>query len=46
MKTLVLCYVDVPAPDAVLGSDIGATLRGYKVREFVVKRWVANRSRD
>jgi tRNA-splicing endonuclease subunit Sen2 len=46
LKTLVLCYVDVPAPNAVLGSDIGATLRGYKVREFVVKRWVANRSRD
>ena len=52
-KTLVLAYVDVPPP-LVRGSGVGggeggevtALLRRYKVREFVVKRWLANRSRD
>nr|POE87548.1 putative trna-splicing endonuclease subunit sen2 [Quercus suber] len=57
-KTLVLCYVDIPPPrqemnvthgasqDARRSIDIGRLLKRYKVREFVVRRWVANRSRD
>ena len=50
-KTLVLCYVDVPSPfefelDEVTDIDIGKLLRSYKIQEFVVRRWLANRSRD
>ncbi|KAK1070726.1 tRNA splicing endonuclease subunit sen2 [Friedmanniomyces endolithicus] len=52
-KTLVLCYVDVPAPDSgqdirsVSGDvDVAKLLRRYKVREFVIKRWAVNRSRE
>jgi tRNA-splicing endonuclease subunit Sen2 len=52
-KTLVLCYVDVPSPlevdfDFVEGGevDIGFLMRSYRVREFVVRRWVPNRTRD
>lgn len=54
-KTLVLCYVDVPSPlnlvldfdaDAEGDVDVGVLLRSYRVREFVVRRWLANRSRD
>ncbi|KAK5111363.1 hypothetical protein LTR62_005203 [Meristemomyces frigidus] len=52
-KTLVLCYVDVPAPlsgdddsDGGKEWDVKALLSRYKVREFVVKRWLVNRSRD
>ena len=52
-KTLVLCYVDVPSPWEVglddewdVDVDVGRLLRGYRVREFVVRRWVVNRSRD
>jgi len=50
-KTLVLCYVDVPPPMDVAVSwdgsvDIGALLTGYTVRELLIKRWLANRSRD
>lgn len=50
-KSLVLCYVDVPPPSGRLGSDggegdIGTLLKRYKVREFVIRRWLANRSRD
>lgn len=45
-KSLVLCYVDVPPPSASPGSDIGATLSRYRVRDFSIKRWVPNRSRD
>ena len=51
-KTLVLCYVEVPSPlDLELDEfdkemDVGRVLRHYRVREFVVRRWVANRSRD
>ncbi|KAK5747134.1 tRNA splicing endonuclease subunit sen2 [Elasticomyces elasticus] len=48
-KTMVLVYVDVPAPlsprDEGRG-DMTALLRRYKVREFVVRRWAMNRSRD
>lgn len=48
LKTLVLCYVEIPAPSAINGTedDVGALLKTFKVREFVVKRWVANRQRD
>lgn len=46
-KTLVLCYVEVPRTlEGISGGDIGRILNGYKIREFVVKRWLANRSRD
>lgn len=49
-KTLVLCYVDVPSPSAVKAreekEDIGALLKLYRVREFCVRRWSANRNRD
>ncbi|KAI2629310.1 hypothetical protein GGS26DRAFT_560173 [Hypomontagnella submonticulosa] len=45
LKTLVLAYVDIPPPfDEGLGAaDI---LKRYKVREFIVKRWLSNRNRD
>lgn len=47
-KSLVLVYVEIPAPieeeDGEI--DIGRLLRGFKVREFMIKRWLANRSRD
>ncbi|KJX92294.1 tRNA-splicing endonuclease subunit Sen2 like protein [Zymoseptoria brevis] len=49
LKTLVLVYVDIPPPNEFTGAetlDVGALLKGYKLREFVMKRWVANRSRD
>lgn len=46
LKSLVLCYVDVPSRQSWDGEDIGALLRRYKVREFIVRRWVANRMRD
>ncbi|KAF7194225.1 putative tRNA-splicing endonuclease subunit sen2 [Pseudocercospora fuligena] len=46
LKTLVMCYVDVPAPVDGDIEDIGAFLKSYKVREFIIKRWVANRQRD
>lgn len=52
-KSLVICYVNVP--DSLEGVEglngqgelnVGAVLRRYKVREFVIRRWLANRSRD
>lgn len=46
LKTLVLCYVDIPKPTADDGGDIGGLLKRYTVREFILKRWLANRSRD
>lgn len=54
VKTLVLCYVDVPSPlnfmelDEPDGGkvDVGALMSSYKVREFVVRRWSGNKSRD
>jgi tRNA-splicing endonuclease subunit Sen2 len=50
-KTLVLVYVDIPPPslDKDDGEDrmsIDGALERYKIREFVVKRWLSNRSRD
>ncbi|KAH7054384.1 tRNA-splicing endonuclease subunit SEN2 [Macrophomina phaseolina] len=46
LKTLVLVYVEVPPPAEGPVKDIGAFLGKYKVREFVLKRWVANRMRS
>lgn len=46
LKTLILVYVDVPPPEKEWDGDIGRLLRGYTVREFVIRRWIANRSRD
>jgi len=48
-KTLVLCYVDIPKPldpeeEQKLGID--GILARYKVREFVMTRFSANRQRD
>lgn len=45
MKTLVLCYVEVPPPVPDV-DDIGALLGRYRVREFLLRRWIPNRSRD
>ncbi|KAL7625919.1 tRNA splicing endonuclease subunit sen2 [Parahypoxylon ruwenzoriense] len=45
LKTVVLAYVDIPPPcDESL--DVPAILGRYKVREFIVKRWLHNRNRD
>jgi tRNA-splicing endonuclease subunit Sen2 len=47
-KSLVLCYVEIPPPvrDEKVGStDVATLLKGYKVREFVIRRWLMNRSR-
>ncbi|TKA61612.1 hypothetical protein B0A55_11216 [Friedmanniomyces simplex] len=46
-KTLVLCYVDVPAPmNGDVDVDVAGLLRKYRVREIVIRRWAVNRSRD
>jgi tRNA-splicing endonuclease subunit Sen2 len=45
-KSLVLCYVDVPSPFEIDFSSVGRVLSAYSVREFVVRRWLPNRSRD
>jgi tRNA-splicing endonuclease subunit Sen2 len=49
-KTLMLVYVDIPPPwdyaDAVSKLDVGAILKRYKVREFVLGRWTPNRHRQ
>lgn len=44
-KTLVICYVEVPPPPSNT-EDIGAMLGRYRVREFLLRRWIPNRSRD
>ncbi len=44
LKTMVLVYVDIPPPTE--HSDPSALLKQYKMREFVVHRWLSNRSRD
>jgi tRNA-splicing endonuclease subunit Sen2 len=48
-KTLMLVYVDIPPPwdqaDAGSKLDVGAILKRYKVREFVLGRWTPNRHR-
>jgi tRNA-splicing endonuclease subunit Sen2 len=45
LKTLVLCYVDVPAPAEIDGKDVGTILSKYRIREFSITRWSANRNR-
>jgi tRNA-splicing endonuclease subunit Sen2 len=48
-KTLVLVYVDIPPPgEAYLDDSTGidGLLKLYRIREFVLKRWLSNRSRD
>ena len=46
-KSLVLCYVEVPPPfgDEMDVTDVARLLKGYRVREFVIRRWLMNRSR-
>ncbi|EPS34590.1 hypothetical protein POX_a00437 [Penicillium oxalicum] len=44
-KSLVICYVDVPPP-AGRPADVGADLNRYRIREFLLRRWVPNRTRD
>ncbi|KAM4066573.1 hypothetical protein HRG_000658 [Hirsutella rhossiliensis] len=48
MKSLVLVYVDVPAPprfEEALDAGITDALKLYKIREVMVKRWSSNRNR-
>lgn len=45
-KTLVIVYVDIPPISDVSLISVGALLKQYKVREFIVRRWAANRNRD
>lgn len=45
MKSLCLVYVDIPPPASSI-DDIGALFSQYKVREFMIKRWTPNRTRD
>ncbi|KAI0411323.1 hypothetical protein F5X98DRAFT_357429 [Xylaria grammica] len=44
LKTMVMVYVDIPPPTRA--SDPAALLKRYKIREFAMKRWLSNRSRD
>ncbi|KAI1505816.1 putative tRNA-splicing endonuclease subunit Sen2 [Biscogniauxia marginata] len=44
LKTPVLVYVDVPPP-CEEALDATTMLKRYKVREFIVKRWLSNRNR-
>ncbi|KAJ5647331.1 hypothetical protein N7490_003703 [Penicillium lividum] len=44
-KSLVVVYVQVPPPTSSI-DDIGAVLGSYRVREFLLRRWIPNRSRD
>lgn len=47
-KSLVLVYVDVPAPgrfEEALAAGIGEMLGLYRVREVMVRRWSSNRNR-
>lgn len=45
VKTLVMVYVDVPAP-AEGDLDISSALKRYRIREFQLRRWQINRNRD
>lgn len=48
-KTLILCYVDIPAPLGVEEEEalgVHGILGRYKIREVVMKRFSANRMRD
>jgi tRNA-splicing endonuclease subunit Sen2 len=49
-KTLLLVYVEVPPPwhvslDKTEKVDVGDALKRYRVREFIWRRWSANRNR-
>ncbi|KAI0453522.1 hypothetical protein F5B21DRAFT_279649 [Xylaria acuta] len=44
LKTMVLVYVDIPPPTQ--NSDPSTLLKRYKIREFFMRRWLSNRSRD
>ncbi|KAJ3554383.1 hypothetical protein NPX13_g10626 [Xylaria arbuscula] len=44
LKTMVIVYVDIPPPTET--SDPASLLKRYKIREFVMKRWLSNRSRE
>ena len=47
-KSLVLCYVEIPPPvgdEQAKNTDVATLLKRYKVREFVIRRWLMNRSR-
>lgn len=44
LKTMVIVYVDIPPPTE--SSDPAGLLKRYKIREFVMKRWLSNRSRE
>ncbi|KAJ5099571.1 putative tRNA-splicing endonuclease subunit sen2 [Penicillium argentinense] len=44
-KSLVICYVEVPPP-VDSSQDIGTLLGQYRVREFLLRRWIPNRTRD
>jgi tRNA-splicing endonuclease subunit Sen2 len=44
-KTLILVYLDIPCPSMIRGKDIGTLLQSYRVREFTISRWSANRNR-
>ena len=50
VKTLVLCYVDVPPPvsEEEKGDqdDIAKLFARYRIRDVTVKRWTPNRTRD
>jgi tRNA-splicing endonuclease subunit Sen2 len=43
LKTMVIVYVDIPPPTEA--SDPTTLLKGYKIREFFMRRWLSNRSR-
>ncbi|KAL5383701.1 hypothetical protein DPSP01_005805 [Paraphaeosphaeria sporulosa] len=50
-KTLLLVYVEVPPPWDVSNTksgdvNVGGALNKYRVREFIWRRWSANRNRD
>ena len=46
-KTLILAYVRIPSQDKMKGTnDIHEIIKLYKVKEIVVKRFVAARNRD
>ena len=47
-KTLLLVYVDIPPPAAHPEDHLGidGIMRRYKIREFVLRRWLSNRMRD
>lgn len=45
LKTLVLVYVDIPAPTEEK-LDLASLLKQYKIREVMIKRWLINRNRD